>query len=84
MRQYTTSCLGLYVSPTKERILSQQVLVGGQYQDKDGNSVPADCNDPIQYMFSSDSDGSEVSKVRLGTMAANPRKPWLRCCSLKE
>ena len=37
-------------------------------------SEPADCNDPLQYMFSSDSDGSEVSTVRVEDKGSKPQK----------
>ena len=37
-------------------------------------SVMADCNDPLQYMFSSDSDGSEVSTVRVEDEGSKPQK----------
>ena len=37
-------------------------------------SVMADCNDPLQYMFSSDSDGSEVSTVRVEDKGSKPQK----------
>ena len=49
-------------------------------------SVPADCNDPLQYMFSSDSDGSEVSTVRVEDKGSKPQKVWLmfKVFQLKE
>ena len=36
-------------------------------------SVPTDCNDPLQFMFSSDSDGSEVFTVRVEDKGSKPQ-----------